>query len=80
MSPGEWEPALFVLCQAEDGWTIPFEVVALFASVEIRSRSKLAEVRILVASGALVELDQVKRVSSFRYMALRALDLSMLLR
>ena len=59
--------------QGEGGWAESLQVMATITSVEVRRRDKLAGMLILVAIGAMLELDLEQRVFALGNMALIAL-------
>jgi len=59
MPPVKGETSCLVLYQGEGGRLITFQVVALVASIEVRSGDELSSVAVPVTIGALIELDLI---------------------
>ena len=66
--------------QAERGRPVSAEVVALLTAIQVWSAGELTPMLVLVAVHALRKFHSIERVFAFGDVALRALDLSMLLR
>jgi hypothetical protein len=73
MPAGQLKARLLMFRQGEGCRAIALEIVALLASVQVRSPGKLSLMLILVTVHALGELDAIESVLPFRNMALRAL-------
>src|SRR5437764_14401356 len=78
MSTGQRKAGLLVLRQREGRRMIALQVVTLLAAVQIRRRSKLALVIVLMTVHALAELDLVQRVLALRKMTAGALHFGVL--
>jgi len=74
---GQYEAGLFVFGQSEGGGFVSFEVMAAFASVEIRCRGELTCVLVRMTISATFELHLEQCVFAFRDVALGAFQTCM---